>query len=351
MRACEVVPLAWDATGSVRDHPTPKRTGHHPSTALELTVRERPHRVHVPGMKLTRFLFAVLALNTAAPAAAAPEPAVWPLTPRPAVVRGFELPAKPWLPGHRGVDLAGSPGQPVLAATSGTITYAGQLAGRGVVVLTTGPRRTTYEPVVPALPVGTPVTPGTVIGHLSAAGSHCAPATCLHWGLLQGTQYLNPLTLLPNPPIRLLPLTPPQAAPDPHPHTQHHPSHSSPSRPHPPQASPAQAAPAPTHSSQTSTTQAAPALTHPSQASPAEAAPALTHSPQTSTTQAAPALTRPAQASSAQACPALTHPGPTNPAQSDPARSRRPPTRPPAVRRERRHPTRRLRTLAHPAQG
>jgi murein DD-endopeptidase MepM/ murein hydrolase activator NlpD len=159
-------------------------------------------------MKLLRLLLvcAAVAVATTPLAIAAPDPAVWPLEPRPQVVRGFELPAKPWLPGHRGVDLTGSPGQPVLAATSGTVTYAGQLAGRGVVAITSGARRTTYEPVVPSLEVGTAVTPGTVIGHLSAAGSHCAPATCLHWGLLQGKQYLDPLTLLPDRPVRLLPL-------------------------------------------------------------------------------------------------------------------------------------------------
>lgn len=144
----------------------------------------------------------------ALPALTPPADAMWPLDPRPQVVRGFELPAKPWMPGHRGVDLAGSPGQPVRAATAGTITYAGPLAGRGVITVATGSRRTTYEPVVPAVTVGATVTPGTVIGHLSAAGSHCAPATCLHWGLVQGKQYLNPLTLLPNRPVRLLPLTP-----------------------------------------------------------------------------------------------------------------------------------------------
>jgi murein DD-endopeptidase MepM/ murein hydrolase activator NlpD len=131
----------------------------------------------------------------------------WPLTPRPEVVRGFELPAKPWLPGHRGVDLAGQPGQPVLAATPGTITYAGPLAGRGVITITYGARRTTYEPVVPEVRVGATVRTGSVIGRLSAAGSHCLPRACLHWGLLQGRQYLNPLSLLPNRPVRLLPLT------------------------------------------------------------------------------------------------------------------------------------------------
>ncbi len=171
-----------------------------------------------------RFLLATLPLTTlpalplAAAAASPPPPAgaqaaTWPLQPRPQVVHGFDLPAKPWLAGHRGVDLSGSPGQAVLAATSGTITYAGQLAGRGVVVVSIGRRRTTYEPVVPSLTVGAVVSPGAVIGRLSAAGSHCAPATCLHWGLVQGKQYLNPLTLLPDRPVRLLPLTRPPEIP------------------------------------------------------------------------------------------------------------------------------------------
>ncbi|TCN37628.1 peptidase M23-like protein [Kribbella orskensis] len=145
---------------------------------------------------------------TAAPVPTAPPEAVWPLDPRPAVIRGFERPPKPWLPGHRGLDLAGSPGQPVRSATSGTITYAGPLAGRGVIVVSRGPIRTTYEPVVPAIKPGAAVAPGSILGTLSAAGSHCAPKTCLHWGLLQSDTYLNPLTLLRSKPVRLLPLTP-----------------------------------------------------------------------------------------------------------------------------------------------
>ncbi|WP_344232326.1 M23 family metallopeptidase [Kribbella hippodromi] len=158
-------------------------------------------------------------------------------------MRGFEPPAKPWLPGHRGVDLSGQPGQPVLAATSGTITYAGTLAGRGIITLTTGPRRTTYEPVVPIVTVGTTVTTGTVIGHLSAAGSHCPPTTCLHWGLLQGKQYLNPLTLTPNHPIRLLPLTH-QAPASPLPPAPQHTPPSTPPPPTPPTATDRAAPPA-----------------------------------------------------------------------------------------------------------
>ncbi|MEU4396330.1 M23 family metallopeptidase [Kribbella sp. NPDC023855] len=148
----------------------------------------------------------------AAVTSAADPAAVWPLTPRPAIFRGFEPPPKPWLPGHRGLDLSGSPGQQVRSATPGTVTYAAPLAGRGVIVITNGPLRTTYEPVIPTIRVGATVTPGTPIGHLSAAGSHCAPATCLHWGLRQATTYLNPLSLLPHHPIRLLPLTPPRTS-------------------------------------------------------------------------------------------------------------------------------------------
>src|SRR4051794_38697046 len=57
----------------------------------------------------------------------------WPLDGAPEVVRPFDPPPRPWLPGHRGVDLAGVPGAPVYAAGTGVVRFAGQLAGRGVV--------------------------------------------------------------------------------------------------------------------------------------------------------------------------------------------------------------------------
>ena len=46
-----------------------------------------------------------------------------------------------------------------------------------------------------------------MIGRLLLAGSHCAPAACLHWGLIRGETYLDPLTLVgavPQP-VRLYP--------------------------------------------------------------------------------------------------------------------------------------------------
>ncbi|WP_228266144.1 peptidoglycan DD-metalloendopeptidase family protein [Microlunatus elymi] len=124
-----------------------------------------------------------------------PEQTSWPLAGSPDVVRGFDPPAQQWGAGHRGVDLSGSPGAPVLAAAAGTISYAGMLAGRGVMVVDHGSLRTTYEPVTAILPVGTKVRAGQQIGTLAAG--HCGQDTCLHWGLKRGDSYLDPLLLGP----------------------------------------------------------------------------------------------------------------------------------------------------------
>jgi murein DD-endopeptidase MepM/ murein hydrolase activator NlpD len=131
---------------------------------------------------------------------------VWPLQPQPEVVHGFDPPDSPYGAGHRGVDLLGAVGQPVLAALPGTITYAGALAGRGVVVVDHGATRTTYEPVAATVSVGTVVAAGAEIGTLELAGSHCFPAACLHWGWIEGQTYLDPLRLVGAGPVRLLPL-------------------------------------------------------------------------------------------------------------------------------------------------
>jgi murein DD-endopeptidase MepM/ murein hydrolase activator NlpD len=135
-----------------------------------------------------------------------PSTGVWPLEPRPEVVSGFDPPLSTYGSGHRGVDLAGTVGQEVRAAAGGRVTYAGSLAGRGVVVVTHGTTRTTYEPVEAGVERGSIVTAGAVIGTLQTFGSHCAPQVCLHWGLLEGETYLDPLTLVGAGPVRLLPI-------------------------------------------------------------------------------------------------------------------------------------------------
>lgn len=132
--------------------------------------------------------------------------AVWPLDPQPEVVSPFHPPASRWGAGHRGVDLLGAVGASVRAAQPGTVTFAGRLAGRGVVVVSHGSTRTTYEPLTATVAVGDPVDAGTVLGRLELLGSHCLPRACLHWGLLEGERYLDPLTLVGGGPVRLLPL-------------------------------------------------------------------------------------------------------------------------------------------------
>ncbi|WP_399889604.1 murein hydrolase activator EnvC family protein [Streptomyces sp. BBFR51] len=150
----------------------------------------------------------------------APDPAVpavaglWPVGGRPAVLRRWEPPATPYGPGHRGVDLAAAGGAPVRAVAAGRVSFAGRVAGRGVVSLEltgTGdpPLRTTYEPVEVSVKKGDEVAAGEVLGTVAPTGSHCT--ACLHWGLLRGEVYLNPLSLLPPwllnaGPSRLLPV-------------------------------------------------------------------------------------------------------------------------------------------------
>lgn len=144
------------------------------------------------------------ASSTSAAAAAA----VWPLAPQPGIVTGFAPGPQDWSPGHRGVDLLGRPGQPVLAALGGTVRFAGTIAGRGVVSVDHGGFRTTYEPVSAALSRGARVQAGDVLGRLQAAQSHCPPRSCLHWGLIEADGYADPLGLLGLGPVRLLPLRP-----------------------------------------------------------------------------------------------------------------------------------------------
>ncbi|MET9182192.1 M23 family metallopeptidase [Kitasatospora aureofaciens] len=135
----------------------------------------------------------------------------WPVGGPGGLLGRFEPPAKPWAAGHRGVDLAAVPGAEVRAAAAGVIAFSGLVAGRPVVTVAhpgsgSPPLRTTYLPVTGTLPVGTTVAAGQVIGRLAPDGRHCGAGDCLHWGLLRGGRYLDPLALLGAGRARLLPL-------------------------------------------------------------------------------------------------------------------------------------------------
>jgi murein DD-endopeptidase MepM/ murein hydrolase activator NlpD len=145
----------------------------------------------------------------------------WPLAGTPTVTRPFDPPPRPWLPGHRGVDLAAAPGALVLAAGPGVVAFAGSVAGTGVVSidhagglenadqapLRQATRlRTTYEPVTPLVPAGARVTAGQPIGILLPGHDGCPVSACLHWGLRRGADYLDPLLLLMAARMRLYPV-------------------------------------------------------------------------------------------------------------------------------------------------
>ncbi|MFJ6936399.1 M23 family metallopeptidase [Streptomyces sp. NPDC101132] len=160
------------------------------------------------GYGLPRAARAVPAPVPGAPAAVRPAPAaVRPLPAPLRLLRGWLPPPTPYAAGHRGVDLAAAPGTEVRAVAAGRVHHAGPVAGRGVLSLTVAgtPLRTTYEPVRPLVAEGEAVARGQVVA-VTTAGGHCT-APCLHWGLLAGEVYLDPLSLLPRTAPRLLPLS------------------------------------------------------------------------------------------------------------------------------------------------
>ena len=104
-----------------------------------------------------------------------PRPAmVGPVTGPLSVVTPFDPPARRWLPGHRGVDLAAEPYSPVLSPADGTVSFAGAVAGRPVVSIDHGGDRFVRRAQPAAASQPTP-SPGSVglrrIGRWVAANS------------------------------------------------------------------------------------------------------------------------------------------------------------------------------------
>lgn len=121
------------------------------------------------------------------------------------VTRGAAIPDKNWMPGHRGVDLAARPGQDILAAEDGVVAFVGVVVGVPVISIDHEDGiRTTYQPVFPTVAVGDVVQEGQPIGRMAPPnGGHDG----LHWGAKTGPDtYINPLTLLDTPTIRLKPV-------------------------------------------------------------------------------------------------------------------------------------------------
>lgn len=134
---------------------------------------------------------------------------------RPRVVHPFEKPAQRWSAGHRGVDLrVPENDRRVYAPAPGKVVFSGTVVNRKVLVLAhPDGRRSTFEPMDEALPVGTTVAAGEGIGTVAvtAGGTSERPyrrcsTVCLYWGVRQGgargdgsgknAEYINPMSLL-----------------------------------------------------------------------------------------------------------------------------------------------------------
>ena len=138
------------------------------------------------------------------------DPPGWrfPASGHPQVLRGFAPPRYDWLPGHRGVDLALLAGQSVRAPAAGIVSFAGPVAGQDVVTVSHGELRSTYEPVEAAVRAGDVVMAGDLLGWLEPLTAHCG-RSCLHWGVLRGATYVDPLSLVDLGSPVLLPIGPP----------------------------------------------------------------------------------------------------------------------------------------------
>jgi len=163
--------------------------------------RLNPHRA----LRLLIALACCVSLlaDAAAEATAPSDRWQWPTGAPVPVASSFSPPARDWLPGRRGVTLAYAGGSPVYACDGGTVTFAGRVAGRGVVTIMHEVRgRTvwsTYLPLEPSVSVGDRVSKGALIGVVEEGSD------TLHWGAKTGPRsYIDPIRLTLGRP-RLLP--------------------------------------------------------------------------------------------------------------------------------------------------
>ena len=175
----------------------------------------------------------VVALPTATVGPGRPRvPGLWmPVTG--AVVRGFDVRAGPFGPGHRGIDISAPVGATVLAPAAGTIGFAGPVAGTTWVSLVVAPGvRVTLGPLLD------PITAGRVPsraplgrvgpGHRAGSGEGAVPTegagtegagmglgAILHLSVRVDGVYVDPLAyLIDRPRPRLAPLPAPGGLPD-----------------------------------------------------------------------------------------------------------------------------------------
>jgi murein DD-endopeptidase MepM/ murein hydrolase activator NlpD len=169
-----------------------------------------PAAVSLPAVSLPAGAYLPGGAAPAGPGGAVPAGWGWPLAPRPTVLRVFDPPPKPWLSGHRGVDLrAAHGGAAVTSPAAGTVSFVGVVVDRPVITVDHGNGlRSSFEPVDSALAPGAAVAKGDALGW--SQPGHCGTIPCVHWGVRRGEEYLNPLAFVTDlrPSVLLPPLEP-----------------------------------------------------------------------------------------------------------------------------------------------
>jgi murein DD-endopeptidase MepM/ murein hydrolase activator NlpD len=191
-----------------------------------------PEAAARPGRGWRPFLLAALlaaavvapaAAPVAAPVAVAERASSWaPVMPRsprvPALwmpvtgplVRGFDAPAGPYGPGHRGIDIAAPVGELVRAPTTGKVVFAGPVAGTTWVTLMAAPGvLVTLGPLLAPAVTATRVRSKAPVGRLGPGH-----AATLHLSVRVDGVYVDPVAyLVDRPRPRLVPLPAPGGLP------------------------------------------------------------------------------------------------------------------------------------------
>lgn len=144
-------------------------------------------------------------LNSTARASTAPTN--W-FTPVPGlqILTPFDKPDKNWLAGHRGIDVAALPGEPIRSPAAGRVRFAGSVAGKPTVSVEADGYVVSFEGVSAAVKKGDQVFAGFHLGTV-ATPSHCAEG-CVHvgvWKAQEAKNYLDPAPFFSVEASRLLP--------------------------------------------------------------------------------------------------------------------------------------------------
>lgn len=124
------------------------------------------------------------------------------------IVEAFDPPDKPWLKGHRGIDVLAVDGEPLRAPTAGSIRFRGSVAGTPTVSIETDTGHVvSFQPASTEMKKGDEFAAGEEIG-VVAEGSHCEKS-CLHigvWTAASNKDYIDPAQFFGHEQSILLPL-------------------------------------------------------------------------------------------------------------------------------------------------